>query len=53
MSDIKDSKKDVKGASERNPNTGDFIGKYFIIGIISIVGIVGALLIVKKRKNKK
>ena len=46
------SNKGVKGASEKNPNTGDFIGKYFIIGIISIVGIVAALLIVKKNKKK-
>ena len=46
------SNKGVKGASEKNPNTGDFIGKYFIIGIISIVGIIAALLIVKKNKKK-
>ena len=47
------SNKGVKGASEKSPKTGDFIGKYFIIGIISIVGILGALLIVKKIKNTK
>ena len=47
------SNKGVKGANEKNPNTGDFIGKYFIIGIISIVGILTTLIIVKKNKKNK
>jgi len=45
--------KAVKGADEKSPNTGDFIGKYFIIGIISIIGILTAIIIVKKLKKAK